>query len=155
MLRHKTGKEYISKCLSLGILCLGQSVGVQEQAISRLEFKKRVGIGITNVHCGHTSSREQSLMQLKEEFIASQGSQRVLLLLSPTCPVCVEGSSVVIDVLRRHPARKIRVLAIWEPILPTDWNRPTSAVLDRLSDRRAIQWWDKQHVLATAVQNSG
>ncbi len=97
---------------------------------------------------------QQSSMQLKQEFNASQDAERVPLLLSPTCPVCVEGSSVVNDVLRHHPASKIRVLAIWEPILPTDWNRPTSAVLDRLSDRRAVQWWDKQHVVAGLLKAS-
>jgi hypothetical protein len=96
----------------------------------------------------------QSLAQLRQEFNASPDSERVLLLLSPTCPVCVEGSSVVNKVLKQHPAGNIRVLVIWEPILPTDWNRPTSAVLDRLSDRRAIQWWDKQHLIATMLQAS-
>lgn len=91
---------------------------------------------------------QQTLSQVRDEFNASLDSERVVLLLSPTCPVCIQGSSVVNEVLRRHPANKIRVLAIWEPMLPTDWNKPTTAVLDRLSDNRAIQWWDKQHVVA-------
>jgi hypothetical protein len=96
----------------------------------------------------------QSLEQVKQEFNSSADRERVLLLLSPTCPVCVKGSSVVNDILRRHPGSKIRVLAIWEPILPTDWNRPTSAVLRGLSDQRAIQWWDKQHVIAGLLKAS-
>lgn len=97
---------------------------------------------------------ERSLTQLKQEFNAYQDSERVVLLLSPTCPVCVEGSSVVNSILSRHPGKKIRVLAIWEPILPTDWNRPTSAVLDRLSDGRAVQWWDEQHLMAGLLKAS-
>jgi hypothetical protein len=97
---------------------------------------------------------QQTLLQVKEEFNASVDSERVVLLLSPTCPVCIQGSSVVNDILRRHPENKIRVIAIWEPMLPTDWNRPTTAVLDRLSDRRAIQWWDNQHIIAGLLKAS-
>jgi hypothetical protein len=76
---------------------------------------------------------QQTLSRLREEFNGSLDSERVVLLLSPTCPVRVEGSSVVNDILRRHPGNKVSVIAIWEPMLPTDWNKPTSAVLDRLS----------------------
>lgn len=97
---------------------------------------------------------QQTLDSVKQEFNASADSERVLLLLSPTCPVCVKGSSVVNDILKRHTGRKIRVIAVWEPMLPTDWNRPTSAVLNRLSDQRAIQWWDKQHLIAGLLKAS-
>jgi hypothetical protein len=97
---------------------------------------------------------QQSLAQFRQEFNASSGSERVLLLLSPTCPVCVAGSSEVNAVLRHHPRSHVRVFAVWEPILPTDWNRPTSVVLHRLSDARATQMWDKQHLVADLVKNS-
>jgi hypothetical protein len=33
-------------------------------------------------------------------------------------------------------------------MLPTDWQRPGIAVLSRLSDPRAHQYWDPKHVLA-------
>jgi hypothetical protein len=39
-------------------------------------------------------------------------------------------------------------------MLPTDWNKPTSAVLNRLSDNRAVQWWDKQHLIAGLLKSS-
>jgi len=96
----------------------------------------------------------QTVEQVKQEFNAAADSERVLLLLSPTCPVCIKGGSVVNEILRRNPGSKIRVIAIWEPMLPTDWNKPTSAVLDRLSDRRAIQWWDNQHLIANLLDRS-
>jgi hypothetical protein len=97
---------------------------------------------------------QQTLSQVRQEFNASLDSERVVILLSPTCPVCVQGSSVVNDILRRHPVNKVRVIAIWEPMLPTVWNKPTSAVLNRLSDNRAVQWWDKQHVIAGLLESS-
>ena len=38
--------------------------------------------------------------------------------------------------------------AVWQPMLPTDWAAPTTAVLSRLSDARVRQYWDREHVLA-------
>ena len=50
--------------------------------------------------------------------------------------------------LRQNPNPHIRVFAIWEPILPTDYARPGTAVLARLSDTRVAQYWDKDHLFA-------
>ncbi|HWG21437.1 MAG TPA: hypothetical protein VG225_12975 [Terracidiphilus sp.] len=96
----------------------------------------------------------QSLSQLRQEFNAAPDSERVLLLLSPTCPVCIKGSSVLNAVLKSHPGTKIRVFAIWEPILPTDWGRPASTILGNLSDERVLQWWDKRHLVAHLLRES-
>ena len=40
------------------------------------------------------------------------------------------------------------MFAVWEPILLTDWSRPSTAVLKRLADARVAQFWDERHVLA-------
>jgi hypothetical protein len=40
------------------------------------------------------------------------------------------------------------VFAVWEPILPTDYSSPGTAVLARLSDPRVEQYWDKNHLFA-------
>lgn len=45
----------------------------------------------------------------------------------------------------------LHVLVVWEPILPTDWAPPSSGVLARTSDRRAIQFWDRTHHVALAL----
>lgn len=54
----------------------------------------------------------------------------------------------------------MRVLVVWEPILATDWRRPSARTLGRIPDRRAQQFWDPDHVVAEelariAKQNSG
>lgn len=46
----------------------------------------------------------------------------------------------------------LKVLVVWEPILPTDWGRPTTWVLSRISDRRAMQFWDKDHLVAKELR---
>ena len=53
--------------------------------------------------------------------------------------------------LEEHPDARVRVFAVWEPILPTDWSKPMSFVLNRISDHRVTQFWDHDHVLATQM----
>ena len=43
---------------------------------------------------------------------------------------------------------KLTVLVVWEPILPSDWSRPTRPVLGRIPDSRVIQFWDENHLIA-------
>jgi hypothetical protein len=52
------------------------------------------------------------------------------------------------EILKQYPARDVRVFAVWEPMLATDWMRPTTFVLARLRDRRGAQYWDPEHLLA-------
>ncbi len=47
---------------------------------------------------------------------------------------------------------RLRVLVIWEPMLPTDWSRPSGWVQARVSDLRAVQFWDKEHLVAKELK---
>jgi hypothetical protein len=51
-------------------------------------------------------------------------------------------------VLKQNQNPRIRVFAVWEPILPTDYSSPGTAILARLSDSRIEQYWDKNHLFA-------
>ncbi|HEV2322641.1 MAG TPA: hypothetical protein VGS10_01700 [Terracidiphilus sp.] len=94
----------------------------------------------------------QTLPQFAAEFNRSQKVEQVVLLMSPTCPVCLAGSSRVEAILRRHPGDNIRIFAVWEPMLPTDWGRPSTDVMARLSDPRVTQVWDRNHLIAGLVE---
>jgi len=61
---------------------------------------------------------------------------------------CLRGSSAVASILRRHRDAATRVFVVWEPILPTDWSPPSTFALNRITDRRAQQYWDPDHVVA-------
>ena len=50
--------------------------------------------------------------------------------------------------LKQNPNPHIRVFAVWEPILPTDYSSPSTGALARLSDPRVAQYWDKNHLFA-------
>ena len=56
--------------------------------------------------------------------------------------------------LEKHPQQKVRVIAVWEPILRIDWSPPSTASLHRLTDHRVVQFWDKQHVVAKLLAES-
>jgi len=58
-------------------------------------------------------------------------------------------------ILKRHRALKVRVLAVWQPMLVTDWLRPTTSVLHRLDDPRVVQFWDPDRRIAAAVARAG
>jgi hypothetical protein len=45
----------------------------------------------------------------------------------------------------------VRAFVVWEPVLSTDWTRPSSATLRRISDPRASQFWDKQRLISHSM----
>lgn len=64
----------------------------------------------------------------------------------------MRGASAIEDLLKQFPSRKFKVFVVWEPILLTDWQRPTSPVLSRVSDLRAAQFWDRDHLVSKVVR---
>lgn len=44
--------------------------------------------------------------------------------------------------------KRVRVLVVWEPVLPTDWGPPSSAGLNRIADARGIQFWDHDRLVS-------
>lgn len=50
--------------------------------------------------------------------------------------------------------RNIRVVVVWEPILPTDWRKPTTSTLARISDSRVAQFWDPHHLASREIKTS-
>jgi hypothetical protein len=42
---------------------------------------------------------------------------------------------------------------VWEPILPTDYSSPGTAVLARLPDPMVSQYWDKGHLFAEQLRH--
>ena len=47
----------------------------------------------------------------------------------------------------------VRVLVVWEPMLPSDWAKPSGMVQSRVADSRVVQFWDKNHLVAGELKN--
>lgn len=55
-------------------------------------------------------------------------------------------------IFKQTQSESVCVFVVWEPMLPTDWYRPTRPTLKRVSDARAMQFWDKNHLIASQVK---
>lgn len=66
----------------------------------------------------------------------------------------MRGASATETLIANHPQWKIRVFAIWEPILPTDWTSPSRSALGRLSDTRVRQFWDPKHEVSKELRQA-
>ena len=56
--------------------------------------------------------------------------------------------------LKSNPQIKLRVLVVWEPILASDWFHPSTGTLARVSDPRAMQFWDPKHIVSAELHRS-
>jgi len=65
----------------------------------------------------------------------------------------LRGASAIEKLLEQTHRLPIRVLVVWEPMLPTDWSRPSGMVQSRIPDTRVIQYWDNDHLVAGELQH--
>ena len=54
--------------------------------------------------------------------------------------------------LKQNHSDRLKVFVVWEPILPTDWFRPSRLVQRRVADPRVTQFWDKNHLVAKELR---
>ena len=66
----------------------------------------------------------------------------------------MRGASALQKALRLYPDAAVRVLVVWEPVLLSDWGPPSSKVLSRISDSRAIQFWDPGRGVSDALKRA-
>jgi hypothetical protein len=91
---------------------------------------------------------------LKAHFNRDPTEMRVLLLLAPSCSYCLKGATAIERILRNRSSQPLNVLVVWQPMLPTDWGRPGTGALARLSDPRVRQFWDADRTVAQALKAS-
>jgi hypothetical protein len=53
--------------------------------------------------------------------------------------------------LQQFPGKPVRVFVVWEPVLFTDWARPSTANLARIPDPRAAQFWDRGRLISHSM----
>lgn len=58
----------------------------------------------------------------------------------------MRGASAIQKTLDENPAHDVRVFAVWQSILPSDWARPGPGILGRIKDPRARQFWDPKNI---------
>jgi len=96
----------------------------------------------------------RDLDSLKADFNREAGKMRVIISLSPSCPYCLKGATEIERILAKSREHQLVVFNVWQPILPTDWGKPGTGALHRLSDVRVWQFWDADRLVARAVEQS-
>ncbi len=66
--------------------------------------------------------------------------------------MCLQGASATNAILQSAPTAKVKVFAIWEPITFSDLTLPADSVLRRITDTRAAQYYDRNHLVSKALQ---
>ena len=64
----------------------------------------------------------------------------------------MQGASATNAILQSTPNAKVKVFAIWEPITFSDLTVPADSVLRRITDSRATQYYDRDHLVSKALQ---
>lgn len=86
---------------------------------------------------------------LKAEFNADKGKVRLVVLLSPTCDLCIDGASQIQSVLDDLQGQEIKVYSAWVPILASDVQMTVGQAAKNLPDRRVTHYWDRDAELVT------
>lgn len=107
------------------------------------------GSGAAGVAAARPSLTDlRGLDELKVQFNRDAGKVRMVLLLSPTCPVCVAGTRwVQSHILEHYPKANLRVYAVWFNMFPGDARAKWPATL--LTDPRVTHRWDEAKIVGT------
>ena len=85
---------------------------------------------------------------LLDDFQRDAELVRVVLIVSPTCDVCVAGATIAgADLLAAVPRPDLRLYFAWIPVLPTDSLTEATAVAATIPDPRATHYWDADRAL--------
>jgi hypothetical protein len=57
--------------------------------------------------------------------------------------------------LKARPDAPVRVLVVWEPVLPTDWGSPSPSLTAFIADRRATHFFDRDRRLSASMGGPG
>src|SRR5581483_10042491 len=84
------------------------------------------------------------LDQVRAQFNKDKGALRLIVLVSPTCPLCTSGAGWINEyVLKRHKDLNLKVYAVWFEMYPGDSPEAYPDAQELLADRRVKHWWDK------------
>jgi hypothetical protein len=81
--------------------------------------------------------------ELKDAFNADKNAPRVMLIVSPLCPACRAGTSVVQkQAIARIKGDQLKVYVVWISRFPGDSLKAAQAATELVSDKRALHFWD-------------
>jgi hypothetical protein len=83
-----------------------------------------------------------SFQELKDAFNANKNAVKVLLLVSPRCPMCRMGAVTVQKQLDRIQSDKVKVFVVWIKRFFGDSRNAAREAMALVPDRRARHFWE-------------
>lgn len=91
--------------------------------------------------------------ELKEAFNRDADKVRLVFLISPTCPVCLQNARLAQRyILDRIDDDRLRLFVVWGPMQKKETEADARAAAVRLTDSRVTQFWTDDNVLANAYK---
>ena len=63
----------------------------------------------------------------------------------------MQGVSAIERVAQENAGKPLRIFVVWEPVLDSDWGRPSTSTMGRLPDLRTAQFWDKGRLVSHSM----
>ena len=87
--------------------------------------------------------------ELRERFNADADHARLVVLVSPKCPVCLSSSRLIgRHLMSRVDDERVAVYVVWGPMLGGETRDDTAAATAFLDDPRALHFWTDGHEVA-------
>ncbi len=89
---------------------------------------------------------------LPHGFESGASNPRLLLLVSPTCPLCLAGVDLVMDGVAGPAATSLDVHVVWLPVLEEDDAEAAEIAARSIESRRVMrQYWDDDRSISSAA----
>lgn len=89
---------------------------------------------------------------LPARFDAGSSGPRLLLLVSPTCPLCLAGIELVLHGLEEPPGERFDVHVVWLPVLDGDAIDAAAGAAMSIGPRpRMTHYWDVDRAISSAA----
>jgi hypothetical protein len=121
----------------------------------RFLFKLHRGAPVTSQPVPSVASLSPTGEELISVFNQDRDRVRVLMILSPTCPMCLNSARIVQRyVLDAIPVPDLRVYVVWEAVGPADTPIIAANAADLIKDYRVRQFWSGDRLVGKTFQNS-
>lgn len=91
---------------------------------------------------------------LREAFNGAKKTTRILVVLSPTCPECLNGYQTIKVFFRKFQSATIRGFVVWIPMLSSDTAKSASIKALELKVPRIRHGWDKIYEIGNSFMKT-
>jgi hypothetical protein len=128
-----------------GLAAVIQHGWIQALILAARSLAVSIGILFRGRNTSNSLAELNGIEHFQAIFNHDAGMPKVILLLSPTWPVCIAGARrVQKEILDNYPEASLRVYSIWFSMIPTDARAGWAWTNNAITDNRVLHFWDEQ-----------